>query len=365
MPSYFGLYHPYIHFQDEGWLKVAALYWDGIYRMVPGKVVPEDSSEVKKLIDAGFIHSRHPGMGAHEIEEPFRHLIADRGAELGAAVGVQGMAWEQLDHIHTEKIEKVAKDLISCGLAVRSGPWLGMHPRLANVYMTALAEAMATQVGARPLAERTTDHVAVAGLTVERLAEALLDQTYEPRGRHEIESLMASVSLGYVLPKNPASIPAEQIIRFREAHAQDRGLFQKEIGEIVAGLDHLQKVSNPADVRLQLEAAYKETLEGPLERLKVAMKTARWDTVEGTLATSFSLPRILAAALDAIGAGGLVTAGGIALSGWKIWRKHERAIANVLKPSAETFLYRVESALTPQAVAREIPASSRRFAANS
>src|SRR2546430_11603576 len=29
------LYYPFIHFRDEGWLKLTALYWDGMRRIVP------------------------------------------------------------------------------------------------------------------------------------------------------------------------------------------------------------------------------------------------------------------------------------------------------------------------------------------
>jgi hypothetical protein len=30
-----GVYYPYIHFRDEAWLKVAALYWPKLTRIVP------------------------------------------------------------------------------------------------------------------------------------------------------------------------------------------------------------------------------------------------------------------------------------------------------------------------------------------
>ena len=30
-----GLYHPFIHFKDDDWLKLSALYWDRMARIVP------------------------------------------------------------------------------------------------------------------------------------------------------------------------------------------------------------------------------------------------------------------------------------------------------------------------------------------
>jgi hypothetical protein len=31
----YGLYYPYFHIRDERWLKIAALYWPKIIRVVP------------------------------------------------------------------------------------------------------------------------------------------------------------------------------------------------------------------------------------------------------------------------------------------------------------------------------------------
>lgn len=38
-----GLYHPHIHFRSDSWIKVAALYWTKMARIVPPEYVPHDS----------------------------------------------------------------------------------------------------------------------------------------------------------------------------------------------------------------------------------------------------------------------------------------------------------------------------------
>lgn len=38
-----ALYHPHFHFEDEGWLKAAALYWPKIARIVPAHCRPRDA----------------------------------------------------------------------------------------------------------------------------------------------------------------------------------------------------------------------------------------------------------------------------------------------------------------------------------
>lgn len=366
MTTYHGLYHPHIHFQDEGWLKLAALYWDGIFRIVPSAIVPEDDDQVKKLIGAGVINSRHPGMGASSISEPFRTLISTRGDELSHKFGVQpSTSWTALDHIHAEKMdEQLVQDLINSGLARGEGDWLGMQPQLANVYMTALAEVMAPMIGARPIAEKSIEHIAVSGLTMERLSEALLGRAEMAVSNNGVEVAMASLAISYVIPENPASIPAEEIIRFRDTYIEERAQFQAEVNKVVEGLSYLKDIKNPRDIEMHLQNEYKKKIGPKLERLKRAMEQAAWDTVDSTTAASFAVPQGLAAAFHALGfvlTGGVTTALGVALSGWTIWRKHKKATADVLKPSAETFLYRIERSLRPEAVARQVLQDSRRF----
>jgi Family of unknown function (DUF6236) len=369
MASFYGLYHPCIHFQDEGWLKLAALYWDGLYRMVPGAITPDDTDQVMELIDSGFVEGKHPGMGANKIAEPFRNLIRARGTQLDRKFGVRpSTAWTKLDHVHSEKMDKgVVKELVDHNLVKVQGEWLGVHPQLAKVYMTALADTMAPMVGARPIAENTIDHVAVSGLTVERLSEALLggaDGIDILGNGNDAEMTMASIAIRYVIPVDPAAIEAEQIIQFRKKYVAERAQFQTAINELVAGLSHLKDIRDPRDVKKHLKNEFEKKLAPKLADLKDAMSGIGWDTVDSTAAASFAVPQGLAAALSALGlaaTGGVATAIGIALSGWRIWRKRKTAISNRLKPSAESFLYRVERELKPRTVTRDILVDSQKF----
>jgi hypothetical protein len=79
MPTFHGLYYPYLHFQDEGWLKAAALYWDGMNRIVPYGARLDDSDEVKRFEQDGFVARQDPYEAAYEIAEPFRELLRERG----------------------------------------------------------------------------------------------------------------------------------------------------------------------------------------------------------------------------------------------------------------------------------------------
>lgn len=49
MQTYQALYYPFIHFKDDRWLKLSALYWDKVARIVPHDYATDDSATVKAL----------------------------------------------------------------------------------------------------------------------------------------------------------------------------------------------------------------------------------------------------------------------------------------------------------------------------
>jgi hypothetical protein len=390
MVAYFGLYYPFIHFRDEAWLKLAALYWDGMSRIVPTGARLHDSDEVRRLADAQFIMNESP-FGAYEVAQPFRDLIAKHGDALHARFGIAHRdAWPddrhtrlyapgrdpKLAYVFDEKMDhRLLSDLFQHGLvATRSDDprWIGMHPKLVSVYMTALAEAMAPELGAHPLTDRAFNHVAVSGFTMERLAAVLLEQpdlaaTSPAAAKHEvdeIEEAMATLAFSYVMPAAPAHVPAKEIVKFRKAYAEERALFQDEVARLTASLVELQDVKDPRVVERHLKGEYDKTLEPRIERLRKGLRSANVDTVDSAMAVSFALPVGLAAALTAVGvtlAPPAAAAAGVAFATWTMRRKRRKAVETVLKPSPEAYLYRVSKLSTPSSLVRDIRAKSRKF----
>jgi Family of unknown function (DUF6236) len=387
MVDYFGLYYPFIHFRNEGWLKLAALYWDGMRRIVPLGASLNDSDEVKRLVDAQFIEDRPP-LGAELVAKPFRDLVAIHGDALHARFGIdQRDTWpddphtrmyapgrdHKLAYVFDEKMnDELLGDLYDHGLvATRSDDprWIGMHPKLVSVYMMALAEAMAPGLDAHPLTDGTFDHVAVSGFTMERLAAALLEQPElaaptPDDAEREVEAAMASLAFSYVMPAAPAHVPATEIVKLREKYAEERGLFQAEVAKLTADLVTQQDLKDPSEVEKRLKNRYDKALAPRLERLRKGLRSANIDTVESAMAVSFALPAGLAGAIAAVGltlAPPAAAAAGIAFAAWKIQRSHRKAVDGVLKPSPEAYLYRVSKLSTPKSLAGEIHANSRRF----
>ena len=60
MATYIGLYHPFIHFRDDGWVKLASLYWDRMARIVPPGYPTTDSEVVQRFKESGFVKDFPP-----------------------------------------------------------------------------------------------------------------------------------------------------------------------------------------------------------------------------------------------------------------------------------------------------------------
>jgi Family of unknown function (DUF6236) len=178
-----------------------------------------------------------------------RKYATDPLRELPVTSAVAGKAATALWFFPCQSIEPaLLHDLEELELVRRHGQWIEMRPRLANVYMTALAEAMAPRIGARPLAEESEDHIAISGLTLERLVDALLrDKTNEQERLHkdiEVEEKMATIAFRQVVPADPVAIPAEKIVEFRRDYAEERGAYQTEIAKIVKELDYVRDMQD-------------------------------------------------------------------------------------------------------------------------
>jgi hypothetical protein len=69
------LYYPFIHFRDEGWLKLSSLYWDDVSRIVPRSYAPRDSREIRTLEDAGVVRRVDPGAYEPAVSQLFTALL--------------------------------------------------------------------------------------------------------------------------------------------------------------------------------------------------------------------------------------------------------------------------------------------------
>jgi hypothetical protein len=383
-----GLYYPFIHFRDESWLKSTSLYWDRMGRIVPSDYQLRDSDTVQELSDGGYIANYHPSREQETSARAFRSLLSRHGERLAERYGTNLSAnWPddpstvrsravhfgspKLAYIFGPKVApELIDDLVALGLAERGGRrdprWIGMHPKLASVYMTVLAAAMATRRDAHPVSDDALSHIGVGDFSMNGLATALLNDDVEPLPPRpsEVEQLMAGLAMNIVVPEHLDRVPTEGLLRFRTKYADERAALQDRIQAMVRELD-VDGIRDPDALRDHLQIQYEKLLKPQLADLKRRLHDAHFDTTTALVNIKTEVPAGL------VGVGlmmlqtpkPLIGTGAVALGVWEVWRGQRATRRRLLdeRPAA-AYLYRVERHLRPKDLASRVGQLSRRFA---
>jgi len=375
-----GLYFPHFHFPSDEWVKVAALYWDRMYRIVPEDYeTRRDTDAIKELAsDDVFIDDVYPDPFDRErVQEHFRDMIEAHESELVKHYGIDRRdEWPEdeytvehaptgtnpkLAYIYNEKVNhKLYDTLLDLRLGTKRSDvgsdtrWVGMHPKLANVYMAALAETMARRRALHPVAHDTINHFAVAGFTLERLTQVLLnDARIVPTTptTNESEFILAKIAIKAVMPKDIAQVPVDKILHVREEHGGDLGRFQSFVKTIIAKCPELGKVTVPEFVYEHLQVEYDRQIKPLLDSFEDTMRSNGIDTVTNLLNMDVKMPAFLTGAGTLTGAAignpvlGATTA--VALGLLKIIGDTRKQYKDALKASDVAYLIHIQEGLAP------------------
>jgi uncharacterized protein DUF6236 len=389
MSTYQALYYPFIHFKHDGWVKLAALYWDNLGRIVPNDYVTDDSETVKAL--GSFVEILRPDAVGPEFGKPFVDFIAQYGPKLSEKYALSlRKDWPalpetqrpprpggpsgsdpRLGYIYYAKISDdvylALKDSKLASTDDRGSSWIGMHPRLAWVYMTALAEHVSGKRGLRPLTDDTRDHVALSGLSTERLAQALLEDVSlvdaKPTAT-EIETILVSVAFRAIVPKDLAGLSVDKILAFREKYPKERASFQEAVAELLKSREWLASISDRDVLEQRLRDEYDKIWAAKLEELREKLTEVGIDTmwscfnVKGTLPAGVAgAAAALALALNPIAA----ATAAVALGVIPVLRDKHKAATEALKASPMSFLYRMEQDLKPMDLWSKVKQRSLQF----
>ncbi len=376
MPDYIGLYYPNIAFPGEAWVKQAILYWDSLARIVPPGYQLHDSPTVQRLkaLDPPLIWDLEPSFQEiFAVGQLFSRFVQRYGEQLIQKYRVL-TSDSDLEYVYSDAkmTDELSESLLDLGLAVQkrrersSGHQkIGMHPKLAFVYMEALAAQMASG-RYQPVTDTICDHVTMGKYTMGRLAQALL----KPDDRHsqligdrpteeEIERLMASIALKIVLPRDANQIPVETIIQLRE---QETGLkaFHHYIHDFVRELETIEDVDMLRDIIVHLSVAYRDRMKPELDKLERQLNSLARETVFGVLDVRVALPRLLAGLHLPI-APEVAAAGAIAYSISPVFQsRREEALARV-NASPVAYLFYVRRELAPATLVSRIRQQTRRM----
>lgn len=276
-----ALYYPYIHLQDENWLKVAALYYDKLRRIVPENFRTQDSHIVKSLNDKfQFIEDINPREGGNlaRIANDFRKFAREELSDPNERNDLLAKIKERLPpdsgfRIHEEKIEPNLLDqLVEWGLAKKTDmhqPWFDFEPVTGAMYMTFLAERIAEHNGLPVVTDDPVFQHLIWGSQFDRPWRRRADTGYA----------LASFVIKSAIPENIESVSLEKIENFRENHSAKRHDFYDEIGKLAK---EISETDNPKAIKRSLNY-HKTTIDNAVDKLKISFRDVGIGCVSGML----------------------------------------------------------------------------------
>jgi hypothetical protein len=375
-----GLYFPYVHVRDDEWLKVAALYWPSVRRLVPSGYSKHDSPTARIFVNAELLLDEDPGplldsvgwdlmgvlsenVGRLRRDYSIKRAIATWSGESWAESAV-GATTPALGWIHATKFPPgVVSFLSDSGLAQQgriatpSGDpgqpedWIGLHPALAGAYMTALAGRLSTGGAFQPLTDQADLRVATPSSDV-RAALSLLLGGKRPEANQTSAGVETYIllALQQARPKNLENIPAEKIVEARHDLEGELDTFRQYVESMRTELSELAAIP---DERRRLESFtdhVQQTVERPLRELEKGLRLHKLEPTRSLLLTSsFAPPAVLGAALSAGGAppAAATAAGAVAAIGGAWWQVSSiRAQAKANSPVG--YVLDVRDHLTPK-----------------
>lgn len=377
------LYYPFIHFRDEGWLKLSALYWDDVSRIVPCSYQPRDSKEIRTLEDAGVLCRVDPGTYEASVSQLFRVLLSQHERKLVARYDVaQRDAWpanldrfrvstgrvssRSLAFIHASKLEPtLVEQLLGLRLALQSRDrrWLGMHPNIVAAYMIALAGEIGRRRGLSPSSDNAMHLSGVTSCSADDLARALVAEVdlgkrrrQAPGARLESERV-AFVTLRAVLPERLEGLSAKRIVELRRHHADARHAFHAYVDDLEKHLA-ASDISEPAALDEHIRLEYQKRLEPELRGLRRGLRSLGVGSVLGSCGVAVTLP--IGSFLSVSTASAALAAAGATLGLAALAHKQRAAVRELVKPSPASFLF-VTEGLGPRSLQKRLTESIRRF----
>lgn len=384
-----ALYYPYIHFRDDAWLKLAALYWDRIGRIVPDRYVTNDSRTVRELSDGlDLVWNLHPESFAEALDavaSRFLRLLDQNRDSLRSHYGLEhAEGWPELPNLepgergfalqlrslrHTPDAKgrlgylwhtKISVQLLDALEELNLTPprsdgaseWVGMHPRLLAVYMTALAEELSRATGLAPVADGDLEHLAVLDGSVDTIADLLLGDmnlAHTRSNRREDSNHFVLLAVQAVAPRNLDSVPVSKIVELRNQHVNEFMAFQDQIGEFVRNLLELE-TRNPAVLQEHLNWFAKHRLRPQMRELEKAMRSSAIEP--GTVILSSAIAAGTGAmlgpfpVLPVLGTAGMVALGAV---NWSVQRRTRNQDLRRQDPVA-SFLLRLAQDLEPRSL---------------
>ena len=341
----FGLYYPYVHFREERWLKMAALYWPRLARIVAPGFTVHDSEMVRRLAEElDFTIDLNPGPAISSVAPAFRTALDGLIARQRAEYRVERLLrefrdswrqqqpwWQQQPRLPeageapqafdenpplrfgavgrllasmppppklagvyaTEVDPELSAALLDTGLAspTGDGQWLMMHRDLAWAYKCVLSAEIAAQ-NTLTLATDQIQAQAVVGLPVSTVVDHGLGNWRPPqdaqRAGPDYTSIFALMSLKLIVPQNLDATPIEKIITVRRRFGEEFEHWRRQVDLVGRQLsEQLAGVESPELVDAYLRDSVRQQAERPLAGLRRGLRDVGIDAGQAAVTPGF------------------------------------------------------------------------------
>ena len=283
-----ALYYPHVDLDNDDWLKGAALYYDGISRIVPDGVEPRDSDVARCLIDeADFVRPLSPVHDANETASEFLNYAlkylkdADYRNRLEKAMAELIRDFPVIRIYAAKLSDSLRNELPRLGLAYKPDADKSEHweeyefqrPVTGAMYMACLANRMAS-VRAVPV---VSDHP-----SYQWLIRGMQDESSPYAENEDKGYLLGSAVIESVIPKNIANIDIKDIVAFRAKHEAERHRFYTAVNGLAKDIPKIQDADSLRDC---LEF-HKKTINDGVRGLELSLKGVGIDCVRGFMGLS-------------------------------------------------------------------------------
>ncbi|HEV7380581.1 MAG TPA: DUF6236 family protein [Dyadobacter sp.] len=271
-----ALYYPHINFHDHNWLKFAALYYDGIDRIVPNDDLLEEVELIERINDTAtnneslFVRSVRPGHYADNIAREFLEYAKIELADdiKRKAIYQRVSKFVRPTDTYTVHVSKMGRELLEelpklnlpmKKISFEFEDWIEFDSITGALYMSRLANCIAADKSL-PIVSDDPNF------------QSIVRDAQKEKVTNDISETLASMVIQSVIPKNIEAITTKQIIRFRRDYKDERQQFYLNINALVQDLYKIQDEQSLKDAlnfrKDSIDRATKD-IEGIYRSLKI------------------------------------------------------------------------------------------------
>jgi hypothetical protein len=307
-----ALYYPGMLFPSVAWVKASLLYWEGLERIVPDGLTPDDPPEIQELARAGLIQNLSPAPFRDATTEIFgkrlEDLLRSRGGKPLEDSPAPGGEKDQLIH-RTRMDRSLVRELEAKGLLSAAGEWARMSPAVARLYLISMATVVAQELHIAPVTYDDRDDVALTYFTFKKVAR---DPSAVP-----LDGLgWARLYAPFPSPAAAEALSVKKLLAVREKLTRLRRGFRETVQRRTAMIASLPSAEAIRSHLEELAQQMNDDLRVQQEALRAAKVRDRWTLLGVTAPVSLGAGATLAGGPPLFAVAGGFGSVGLGFANW-------------------------------------------------